>query len=165
MEFGRVMVTGEDLVFMTPGPVHRKIEAFLDSVYRAWGEMLVTIQPDTADAPWGGSSGRLPEIEAEVFACKNSAMSSEWDERGYFVGSEGGPFGVLYSPLNTHRLRVLCLDDPYASEETQGMQYDPYEVTFLPRDTWMVTLIAPDMDSTFSVGLRHSLEQALASSV
>lgn len=85
-------------------------------------------------------------------------MADDWRDNGYVLGEQGGPFSILYEPLQQRSLKVCALEDPYGRSDYGFL---PYEMILLNNSAWLVTLVTPDSESDFSKGLANSLSAAL----
>ncbi|MFB7475019.1 hypothetical protein [Kitasatospora sp. NPDC056184] len=146
------MITGHDLVILTPGPVAGAISSFLDATSRKWGSLLFSQQSGEFH-PWIGRVEDISDSSGDLLIAQDRQMADRWQEEGYFVDNQGGPFSILYQPMEKRELKVSSLEDPYSHN---GFGFRPYEMLLLMHSAWLVTLVTPDEESPFSRDLMKS---------
>lgn len=144
------MITGFDSVFIADGSISEKIQQFLNEWLLRWPKLRVSLDNESVDvfAEWSSSNFSISEGSARILVARDISMEASWDERGYVLDSqEEGPFCIAYEPFRRNELRATALDDPYMRS---GFRYDPYEITIVGSQLYLVTVVTPCLESNFS---------------
>jgi hypothetical protein len=157
------MVTGDDSVLLVGGDVVCGIIKFLDGMKSRWPEMRVSIEGDGDGSfhPWSADLVRLPSGSGVILIARDSQMEAWWDDHGYSLDSVGeGPLSVWYRPAEWRSLRIDLLEDPMSRAVSK---FIPYEGILVGANYYVVSIVTPSLQSSFSAAIIDDLVGSLAS--
>lgn len=158
------MITGEDSVFLSNGSPAGAIRAFLTDLAARWPSVRVWVDgsEDESFQPWASDPVQIPEDSGTILIARDEQMVSEWDDRGYTLDSfDEGPLQIEYEPASWSSLEVQVLSDPL---QVSGYSFKPYEAIVVGRGYYIVSLVTPPLESSFSRTMVERIKSFLAAS-
>jgi|SRR5579862_8137427 len=161
----RVMITGDDNVFLCYGDVRGAIESFLTALADRWCCMKVAISAEAASdgeefLPWDPAASRLPSDAFTVLVARDERMIAEWDESGYVLDESGeGPLAIYCSPAAHALIKVQILQEPLSRS---GYSFEPYEATLAGAGCFVISMVTPPQETEFSRSMLDKMANLLA---
>lgn len=151
-------ITGYDTVLLSGGRIDAGVRLMLDDLHRRWPHMVVSFgMTNKTFLPWPKTRSDLPAGTGEVFVARDNQMRRRWDDVGYSLEQDEGPFAVFYQPTGRSEVEIQLHEDPY----NRGFRFEPYPATLVTIGLSLVTMVTPDIESQFSQRILDMLRQVL----
>jgi hypothetical protein len=158
------VITGDDSVFLCNRSPAEAVRAFLTDLAVRWPSVRVWVDGSAGESfqPWVSDPVQIPEDSGTILIARDDQMVSEWDDRGYTLDSfNEGPLQIEYEPASWNSLEIQVLRDPL---QASGYSFNPYEAIVVGRGYYIVSLVTPPLESSFSRTMIERIKSFLAAS-